>query len=275
MKRATLGILSIALCLGAAATASATDSSDHVLRKNRNAVVRILVKGVFRGCGFIATPDGLVVTANHIVGVPNARFVTVSGDIDVQRWVKGAYQTYPATVVDTSAASDTALLRTIGFELPHVSFAKKPAAAASSPSATVVFDAGSNAEALASGPIVATAAALRGQLKANIIIARIAPSQFAAWEDASGCPVFDDRGHVIGLLDPHLDRSAAVSSGTSADRAANGLVSAVNISYAKRMIAKENARRFSGSLGESLGIYPDNVVPLQPLTTPVTGDFPH
>jgi S1-C subfamily serine protease len=67
MKRATFGFLGILICFGLGATADANDSPERIFKKHKDAIVRIYVNGTFRGCGFVVSQDGLVVTAKHVI----------------------------------------------------------------------------------------------------------------------------------------------------------------------------------------------------------------
>jgi S1-C subfamily serine protease len=231
MKRAAFGFLGILFCLGAVGTAKGNDSPEHIFKRHKNAIVRIYVNGTFRVCGFIVSQDGLVVTAKHVVA--DAEFpsnIKAAGVEVQQRKGKKPYELYPAMVVDSSAITDTALLRTIAIGLSPVPLAKVPVSRVGVQGTMVSVPPNSDSASMASGLITDAKSVSQNRLNARVLVAQI-----AAGAECSGAPLFDDRGRVIGMVDE--------LAGTSADSNAQG--SAVDILYAEQMIEKEVASQIS------------------------------
>jgi S1-C subfamily serine protease len=262
MNIATVVFLGAFICFATSRTASANDSPARILKKNKDAVVRIYVNGTFRGCGFVVSKDGLVITAYHLVAsddnlrtpkrtgieveerkgekphlIPTDELPTPKPiDIEVeQRKGERPYQSYPASLVSSSSTTDMALLRTTAIGVSPARIETWPGDWVGRQSTMVTLLPNSDSASAASGPVSDLRIVSRGSLKATTLAPRI-----VAGEDCSGAPLFDDQGHVIGVVDT-LARSGADLK---------DLQAAVDGSYARKMIAQERAneaRRFEST----------------------------
>jgi len=262
MKVATLGFLGAFICFAAGGTASANDSPARILKKNKDAVVRIYVNGTFRGYGFVVSKEGLVITAYHLIAsddnsptpkptgieveerkgekphlIPSDELPTPKPiDVEVeQRKGKRPYQRYAASLVSSSSITDMALLRTRAIGVSPARIETWPGDWVGRQSTMVALLPNSDSASAASGPVSDLRIVSRRSLKATTFV-----SQIVAGEDSSGAPLFDDQGHVIGVVD------ALAESGPDL----KGSQAAVDISYARKMIAQERARearRFEGT----------------------------
>ena len=133
-------------------------------------------------------------------------------------------------VVDSSAITDTALLRTIAIGLSPVPLAKTPVSRVGAQVTVVSAPPNSDSASMASGLITDAKTVSQNRLNARVLVAQI-----AAGADSSGAPLFDDYGRVIGVVDELAEASA--------DSNAQG--SAVDILYAQQMIEKELASEIS------------------------------
>jgi len=254
MKIATLGFLGAFICFATGRTASANDSPARILKKNKDAVVRIYVNGTFRGCGFVVSKDGLVVTAYHLiaayVNLPAAKPIDIEAerrkdekphfipsdelpaakpvDIEVeQRRGAKPFRLYPATLVNSSWATDTTLLRTTAIGMLPARIETWPGDWIGRQSTMVTLLPNSDSPSAASGPVSDLRIVSRDSLKATAFV-----SQIAAGDDSSGAPLFDDQGKVIGMVDTLAESGTDLKS----------FQAAVDISYARKMIAQERAR---------------------------------
>jgi S1-C subfamily serine protease len=180
-----------------APTNSPIVAPSEIFAKNKNAVVRIYVNGQIAGCGFIISADGLIVTANHVVTTEESGFTELGSPIEVEK--AGERKSHYATVLDHSDTSDTALLRLIGYELPHVTIGDWTAIQPSNAVAIITFLPGSGLPLLLTGTVSGTGMVSTGKIKANAII-----FQMPIRKGFSGSPIFDERGQVVGIVSTRL-----------------------------------------------------------------------
>jgi len=252
MKAPMLSFLGAFICLAAGGTASANDSPARILQKNKDAVVRIYANGIFRGYGFVVSKDGLVITADHLIPSDENLPIRQPAEIEVeqrngekphlipidelpkpisieveQRKGKKPYQRYPASLVKSSSITDMALLRTTAIGLSPARIETWPGDWVGRQSTMVTLLSNSDTASAASGPLRNMRIVSRGALKATTFV-----SQIVAGEDCSGAPLFNDQGHVIGMVDTLARSSADVK----------GFQAAVDTAYARKMIAQEKIR---------------------------------
>ncbi len=237
-----------------------TLTPSEIFARNSDAVVQIFVNGRISGCGFIVSSDGLVFTANHVVTTEESKFTEVSAEIEVR---KIGQRSHVATVISQSIPSDTALLRIIADDLPHVAIGDLKSVQPSSAATMITFlpDSRANVPLLVTGT-VSGVGVVNG---ANAIVL-----QMPIRKGFSGSPVFGADGRVIGIITTRL-------VGISPDLAAiriqlrntggaiilqgadfrttilglidsldadlvSGLGSAVDISYAKQMLVEAHKK---------------------------------
>jgi S1-C subfamily serine protease len=123
MKRAL--ILVTVWVLVISANAQKVLTRKEIYRINCEAVVQIYVNDIFSGTGFIASADGVVMTANHVVTKRDSGFRQYATDIKVLVFRNGKAAPYPATPVSAQVSDDqtnydSAVLKIAASGLPHV-----------------------------------------------------------------------------------------------------------------------------------------------------------
>jgi S1-C subfamily serine protease len=241
----------------------ATLTPKEIFERNDAAVVQIFVNNELSGCGFIVSADGLIITANHVVTTEESHFTETYSNIEVRI---PRQRTHPATVVAHSDVSDSAVLRIIVDGLPHVILEDSKAIEPSAPVAMITFlpDSRWNVPLLVTGSVSGTAMVRTERTQVNAVIL-----QMPIRKDFSGSPIFNQSGKVIGIVSTRLIGISAdldiarkqlsgkgpvqvtvkmgptdigktflgLINSLDADLV-SGLGSAVDISYAKEMLAE-------------------------------------
>jgi hypothetical protein len=199
MKRALIMVLMIS---GFAINTGAQNvlTGKEIYRVNCKAIVQIWMNGHFSGTGFIASADGLIVTANHVVTTRESAFKKYADDIKVV--VNGAQNPYPATPVTTEVSDeqvnyDSAVLRIAASQLPHltlgtwneIDLGDSVIIIPSIPNIGCILLEGSVANRFSS--ITAF-----GPRPVNTIL-----FQSPIRNGFSGSPIFNSKGHVVGIED--------------------------------------------------------------------------
>jgi S1-C subfamily serine protease len=238
-----------------------TLTPSEIFTKNKDAIVQIFVNGELSGCGFIISADGLVITANHVVTTEESNFTQTFSTIEVR---KLGQRSHFATVVTHSDVSDTALLRIIADNLPYVALGSAQPIQPSSAATMITFlpDSRWNLPLLITGTVSGTGVVGLGKVRANTIIL-----QMPIRKGLSGSPIFNEKGQVIAIINTRLigisaDLDAArrelkaaqpnvrvTMAGADIGKTFLGLInsldadlvsglgSAIDIAYAKQMIA--------------------------------------
>jgi len=260
--------ISTALILLLGPPSSQMLSPGEIFEQNKEAVVRIFTPGDHTGCGFVISPDGLIVTANHVITTEESQYTEVASTIEVEKL--GDKRSHIATVVAHSNRSDTALIRIIAAELHHTTLGDSNTIKPSDAATIVTFLPNPRqfqAQLLLIGNVSGTGMVNTGKASAKAIF-----FQMPVRKGFSGSPIFDSRGQVIGIVNtrligisPDLDiarkdlnayrnQGMQISMGSTdigktflglinsldADLV-SGLGSAVDISYAKEMQAEIQA----------------------------------
>jgi S1-C subfamily serine protease len=182
-----------------------TDAQNMLTRKEIyriycKTVVQIYVDGHFSGAGFLASSDGTIMTANHVVTTRESGFRQYSGNIKVS--VNGNDAPYPATPVhaqisDDQVNYDSAIIKIEASQLPHVTLGSWDE-----------FDLGDTVTLISSWPgmgcimlegLVANKTSfitVLGPKPVNTIL-----FQSPVRNGFSGSPIFSSKGHVIGIVD--------------------------------------------------------------------------
>lgn len=178
---------------------SATDkppvlTPKEIFTKNRDAVVQIFVNSELSGCGFIISTNGLVVTANHVITTKESNFTEPFSTIEVR---KVGQKLRFATVIRHSNVSDTALLRIIADDLPHVTIGDARSVEPSDAGTMITFlpDSRAGLPLLVTGSVSGIGAI--GQTNAVIL-------QMPIRKGFSGSPIFSSDGRVIGIVTTRL-----------------------------------------------------------------------
>lgn len=232
----------------------------EIYRINCKAVVQIQTEEGF-GVGFVVSPDGLIMTANHVVTTKTSDFRQYASDIKIALF--GRPTPYPATpiattVSDDQANYDSAIVKIRARGLPHVTLGDWATVNVGDPLTILPSFPGFGC-ILLEGSVAAKGPAqtYMGPKSVNTII-----FQSPVRNGFSGSPIFDSRGLVIGIEDtkvfgisPALDQErgqwkAAGNAGLSIDGTSlnqtlvdltnnldqnliSGLGSGVAINYAK------------------------------------------
>ena len=122
MKIAPVLLLGLVMSTGIAKAQNVLTGKE-IYGVNCKAVVQIYMNGNFSGTGFIVSPDGIIMTANHVITTRDSRFRQYASDIKVV--VEGGSLPYPATpltsqVSDDQANYDSALIKITASQLPTV-----------------------------------------------------------------------------------------------------------------------------------------------------------
>ncbi|HXH49675.1 MAG TPA: serine protease [Terriglobia bacterium] len=183
------------------ATAQHVQTGKEIYRANRDAIVQVYA-GNELGNGFIVSPDGIIVTANHVVTTPESGFRKYANEIKVVVFHNGRGRPYAATpieatVSDDQANFDTARLKITASGLPHVTMGN-----------WAEIDVGDPIIVISSLPITG-AILLQGIVSAkgpfhqffgpkptNTIL-----FQCPIRNGFSGSPIFSSYGHVVGIED--------------------------------------------------------------------------
>jgi hypothetical protein len=246
-------------------------STKEILAKNRNAIVGIFISGKFSGTGFVISEDGLIATANHVVAIQSSSYSEYAADITVK--LPGRDSLYTAEplkpITPESRNFDIAIIKIRRTNLPVVamgSLAEVQEADSITLITAMLQSFVAKADALVvNGIISAKSNSLPNELgpgNVNIVI-----FQAPVRGGVSGSPVFSNKtGHVIGIVTTKVfginselenirtnigPKSGEISAGpvpilgtlaslidTLNDGLISGLGSAVDISYAKQLIAE-------------------------------------
>lgn len=114
--------LFLATCLSLSAKAENTLTGKEIYRINCKAVVQIKSGNEF-GVGFIVSPDGIIMTANHVVATRESQFRQYARDIEVL--ASGKTKPYKASPLasspsDDSVNFDSAVVKIEASNLPHL-----------------------------------------------------------------------------------------------------------------------------------------------------------
>jgi S1-C subfamily serine protease len=171
----------------------------EIYRANCKAIVQVYVNGKFSGVGFIASNDGAVITANHVVATRESNFRQYAGGITVL--VDGNPTPYPATplsaqVSDDQVSSDSAILKIDASKLPHVTLGTLDDIDVSD--TVTIIPSWPGIGCIMLEGIVANKASIRilGPKPVNIVLFQ-APIR----NGFSGSPIFSSKGHVVGIED--------------------------------------------------------------------------
>jgi S1-C subfamily serine protease len=198
--KTTLASAVVACLLSLSANAQNALTRKEVYEINCKAIVQIYVEGHFSGVGFIASPDGIVMTANHVVATRESSFKEYAGNIAVA--VFGKPTPYPATpisarVSDDQANYDSAAVRIAATGLPHVTLGSWTEVDIGDPITIIPSFPGFGC-ILLEGTIAVKGAAQTplGPKPVNTIL-----FQSPIRNGFSGSPIFDSKGRVVGIED--------------------------------------------------------------------------
>ncbi len=172
----------------------------EIYRVNCKAIVQISVNGRFSGVGFIVSADGFVMTANHVITTRESKLREYVTDIKVAvfgRPIPYAAKPVTSRVSDDQANYDSTLIKIEAANLPKVTLGD-----------LAEVDIGDSVTIIPSFPGV-------GCILLDGTIAAMGPYQTAFGPKPvntvffqspirngfSGSPVFDPRGHVVGIED--------------------------------------------------------------------------
>lgn len=186
---------------------SATIDADRIEAESGRAVAMVFARqadgGALTGTAFAVTPDGVLVTAGHVADA------AVNDEIAVR--FSNSSQTWRARVLAQSTNFDLALLRVSGIRgsVPTVKRINQRADSigAGQPVALIGFPLGGAPQDSAEGAQVARPVVLLGITEAT----RPERIEFDTYgrPGASGSPVFDAAGEVIGVLFGGLSNGTA------------------------------------------------------------------
>lgn len=172
----------------------------EIYRANCKAVVQIYVNGNFSGNGFIASADGIVMTANHVATTRESGFRQYAGDIRVL--VNGNTTPYQATplsaqVSDDQVNYDSAILKITASQLPHVTLGKWDEIDVSD--LLTIMPSWPDIGCILLEGTVANRGSFQtplGPKPVNTIL-----FQSPVRNGFSGAPIFSPTGHVVGIVD--------------------------------------------------------------------------
>jgi S1-C subfamily serine protease len=198
MKRALILIVGFFI-FGAVADCQNMLTRKEIYRSNFKAIVQISVNGNFSGVGFIASNDGIVITANHVVTTRESNFRQYAANITVI--VEGNPTPYPATPINTQISDsqisrDSAILKIEASKLPHVTLGTLDEVSVGD-SITVIPSWPKIGCIMLEGIVANKSnAQLLGPEPVNILLFQ-APIR----NGFSGSPIFNSKGHVVGIED--------------------------------------------------------------------------
>ncbi|MBZ5680325.1 MAG: serine protease [Acidobacteriia bacterium] len=197
MKRVL--VLATVLVFGVSAYAQKELTAKEIYRANRDGIVQIYVNNQFSGTGFIASADGTIVTANHVVTTKQSSFRQYASDIKVL--VNGRATPYPATpiaaqVPDEQVNYDTAVLKIAESRLPSLALGDWDEVDIGDELTIIPSFPGMGIPLLAG--LVANKGPAQTDLGSRLVNTIIFQSPVR--NGFSGAPIFSHHGHVIGIV---------------------------------------------------------------------------
>jgi S1-C subfamily serine protease len=202
MKRALVLVVAASF-LSLPANAQNVLTRKEIYRVNCDAVVQIYVNDHFSGTGFIASADGVIMTANHVVATRESRLRQyVGGTIKVLVTRNGQATAYTATplnaeVSEDQANYDSAVLKINASNLPHVTLGEWSEIGVGD-SLIVISSFPQLGCIMLEGTVSNKSSALMGfgPKPVNTVI-----FQSPVRAGFSGSPIFSSKGHVVGIED--------------------------------------------------------------------------
>ena len=200
MKRA---LIFVSVCvLIVSANAQKVLSGKEIYRINCETVVQIYVNNIFSGTGFIASANGFVMTANHVITTKESRFRQYATDIKVLVFRNGKATPYPATPVsaqvsDDQANYDSAVLKITASALPYATLGGWDEIDISDP--LIIIPSFPNIGCIMLEGTVSSKAGFQtdfGPKPVNTFL-----FQAPVRNGFSGAPIFSSTGHVVGIED--------------------------------------------------------------------------
>jgi S1-C subfamily serine protease len=204
-------------------------TSREIFEANRSAIVQIGQGHMFSGNGFLVSSDGVILTANHVVTIPESQRKQYATNLVVI--VNG--KPYPAkpietTVSDSMANFDFAFLKIEASNLPHLTLGSWDEAEVGD-TITIIPSWPGMGALLLEGTVSSRAdqPTFLGPKPVRTMIFQ-APIR----KGFSGSPIFSKQGHVIGIVDtlvfgisPALDelRTKWIASRTRFDTTFGGV----------------------------------------------------
>lgn len=203
MKRA-LVLMLVTWFLSPSTNAQNVLTRKEIYRTNCRAIVQISVNDHFSGNGFLASADGLIITANHVITTKESKFREYTTGIRVA--VAGKPGLYPARPVnaqvsDDQANYDSAIIKITASDLPHVPLGNWSD-----------IDIGDSLTIITSWPDMGCLV-LDGSVsgKGPFSYPEFGPNpvntvlfQSPVRNGFSGSPIFNSKGDVVGIVDTKL-----------------------------------------------------------------------
>lgn len=200
MKRTPVLVFICLLSVGAFAQKVLTGK--EIYRLSCKAIVQVYVNSIFSGVGFIVSPDGTIITANHVITTRDSRFREYAKDIRVVVFNNGAPQVYmaapvPADVSPDQTNFDTAILKIVASGLPYLNLGSwDEVEVGDTVTVTPSFP---NIGCIMLQGIVSAKSAFSTDLGPRPVNTLF--FQAPIRNGFSGSPIFDAKGHVIGIED--------------------------------------------------------------------------
>jgi S1-C subfamily serine protease len=174
-------------------------SGKEIYRASRDGIVQVYVNNQFSGTGFIASADGVILTANHVVTTRESSFRQYASDIKVVVYGKPRpYLATPASaqVSDEQVNYDSAVLKIAESRLPSLTLGDWNEVEIGD-QLTIIPSFPGTGIPLLMGLVSNKGAAqtVLGPKPVNTII-----FQCPIRNGFSGAPIFSPSGHVVGIV---------------------------------------------------------------------------